>query len=207
MIMRSVLAALALAIATTQVLAASDNAATPEDVLNSMMAVDKLSADTYSHAKEIGTDFNRKHFILGACVSSRDTYLSCRATIEGVEKINDEFEAKPRTPFDDKGQKEICAAFHRFEYRQFRLVVTLINEPRSIESGGFNGYFEDCFTRLKPALTGFIRRLADYAPSCRDKIIENNGQLERAFDDAIKKIKVRWGARSAMPVDIPAPLD
>lgn len=79
----------------------------------------------------------------------------------------------------------------QFEYRQFLLVVTLINEPRSIESGGFDGYFEDCFTRLKPALTGFIRRLVDYAPSCRDKIIENNGQLERAFDDAIKKIKAR----------------
>lgn len=71
MIMRSVLAALALAIAATQVLAASNDAATSEDVLDSMMAVDKLSADTYSHAKEIGTDFNRKHFILGACVSSR----------------------------------------------------------------------------------------------------------------------------------------
>lgn len=95
----------------------------------------------------------------------------------------------------------------QFEYRQFRLVVTLINEPRSIESGGFDGYFEDCFTRLKPALTRFIRRLVDYAPSCRDKIIENNGQLERAFDDAMKKIKVRWGARRAMPVDIPALLD
>ncbi|KAI8722938.1 hypothetical protein NCS52_00148200 [Fusarium sp. LHS14.1] len=187
MIMRSVLAALALAIAITQVLPASNDAAIPEDVLNSMMVVDKLSADTHSHAKEIGTDFNRKHFILGAY----DTYLSCRATIEGVEKINDEFEAKPRTPFDDRGQKEICSAFHRFEY----------------QNGGFDGYFEDCFTRLKPALTGFIRRLADYAPSCRDKIIENNGQLERAFDDAIKEIKVRWGARRAMPVDIPVPLD
>ncbi|EEU40560.1 uncharacterized protein NECHADRAFT_105872 [Fusarium vanettenii 77-13-4] len=196
MIMRSVLAALASAMATTQVLAASNDAATPEDVLSSMRAVDKLSADTHSHAREIGTYFNRKHFILGACVSVGDTYLSCRATIEGVEKINDEFEAKPRTPFDDRGQKEICSAFHWFEYRQFLLVVTLINEPRSIESGGFDDYFEDCFTRL-----------IDYAPSCRDKIIENNGQLERAFDDAIKKIKARWGARRAMPVDIPVPLD
>ncbi|KAI8689387.1 hypothetical protein NCS56_00202100 [Fusarium sp. Ph1] len=201
MIMRSVLAALASAIATTQVLAASNDAATPEDVLNSMKDVDKLSADTHSHAKEIGTDFNRKHFIPG------DTYLSCRATIEGVEKINDEFEAKPKTSFDDKGQKEICSAFHRFKHRQFLLVVTLINEPRSIESGGFDGYFEDCFTRLKPALTGFIRRLADYAPRCRDKIIKNNGQLERAFDGAIKKIKHRWGGRRAIPVDIPVPLD
>lgn len=69
MIMRSVLAALASAMATTQVLAASNDAATPEDVLSSMRAVDKLSADTHSHAREIGTYFNRKHFILGACVS------------------------------------------------------------------------------------------------------------------------------------------
>ncbi|KAH7274726.1 hypothetical protein B0J15DRAFT_587426 [Fusarium solani] len=191
--MRSVLAVLASAIATTQVLAASNDAATPEDVLNSMKDVNKLSANTHSHAKEIGTDFNRKHFILGACASYGDTYLSSRDTIEGVEKINDEFEAKPKAPFDDKGQKDICSAFHLFEHRQFLLVVTLINEPRSIESGGFDGYFEDCFTRLKPALTGFIRRLADYAPSCRDKIIKNNGQLERAFDGAIKKNQASLG--------------
>lgn len=70
MIMHSVLAALTSAIATTQVLAASNDAATPEDVLNSMKDLDKLSADTHSHAKEIGTDFNRKHFILGAGASS-----------------------------------------------------------------------------------------------------------------------------------------
>lgn len=69
MIMRSMLVALASAVATTQVLAASNDAVTPEDVLNSMKDVDELSADTHSHAKEIGTDFNRKHFILGACSS------------------------------------------------------------------------------------------------------------------------------------------
>ncbi|RSL67963.1 hypothetical protein CEP54_003038 [Fusarium duplospermum] len=158
MIMRPVLLALASAIAITRALAASNDAATPEDVLNSMKDVGKLSADTHSHAKEIGTDFNRKHFILG------------------------------------------------FGHRQLLLVITLISEPRSIESGGFDGYFEDCFTRLKPALTGFVKGLADYAPNCRDKILKENSDLEWAFDEAIKKIKARWGARRAIPVDIPIPL-
>ncbi|KAI8679158.1 hypothetical protein NCS57_00192600 [Fusarium keratoplasticum] len=207
--MHSVLATLASAIATTQVLAASNDAATPEDVLNSMKDLDKLSADTRSHAKKL------------------DTYLSCRATIEGVGKINDELKPNSRRHSTIKAKRRFAQRFtvylkggitsceyshwtcviRQFEHLQFLLVVTLINEPRSIESGGFDGYFEDYFTRLKPALTGFIRRLADYAPSCRDKIVKNNGQLKRAFDDAIKKIKHRWGGRRAIPVDIPVPLD
>ncbi|RSM16212.1 hypothetical protein CDV31_004531 [Fusarium ambrosium] len=184
MIMRTVLLALASAIATTQALAALNDAATPEDVLNSMKNVEKLT------------------LFLGD-----DTYLSCRATIEGVEKINDELKAPPQEPFDDKDQMEICSAFRLFGHRQFLLVVTLISEPRSIKSGGFDGYFEDCFTRLKPALTGFVKGLADYTPNCRDKILKENSDLEWAFDEAIKKIKVRWGGRRAIPVDIPVPLD
>ncbi|RSL92775.1 hypothetical protein BHE90_007913 [Fusarium euwallaceae] len=204
MIIRPVLLALASTIAPTQVIAASNDAATPEDVLNSMRNVEKLSADTHSHAKEISTDFNRKHFILGA---SQDIYLSCRATIEGVKKINDKLKAPPQEPFDDKDQKEICSAFRLFGHRQFLLVVTLISEPRSIESGGFDGYFEDCFTRLKPALTGFVKGLADYTPNCQDNILKENSDQEWAFDEAIKKIKVRWGGRRAIPVDIPVPLD
>jgi hypothetical protein len=223
MIMRSVLAVLASAIATTQVLAASNDAATPEDVLNSMKDVNKLSANTHSHAKEIGTDFNRKHFILGACASygvdanaqtntlPRTHTLAVGIRSRGLRRLMMNLRPNPRRHSTIKAKRIFAQRFTwyvkgcitpceyshwtygiwQFEHRQFLLVVTLINEPRSIESGGFDGYFEDCFTRLKPALTGFIRRLADYAPSCRDKIIKNNGQLERAFDGAIKKIKHR----------------
>lgn len=61
--------------------------------------------------------------------------------------------------------------------------------------------------RLKPALTGFIQRLADYAPNCRDKIVENNGQLERVFDDGVAMIKYRWGGGRVIPLNIPVPLN
>lgn len=76
MIVRSMFLTLALANAATQIFAAPNDAATPEDVLNSMKGIDRLSSDTYSHAKEIGTDFNKKHFILGACALHLELILT-----------------------------------------------------------------------------------------------------------------------------------